>query len=131
MQGRQSHLDRHEWIKHGTCSGLDAEGYYRLSLKLVRQSLDLHTTALLQEKIGKTISYARLCQALIRDFGAKAPEAVRVKQKKQQGRYFLTEIQISLSTGPDGSLDLAQQDLVPGRSLKCDGRSLFIDPPGR
>ena len=32
MPGTRSLLDRHEWIRHGTCYGSDAETYFRLAL---------------------------------------------------------------------------------------------------
>ena len=36
MPGTQSFLDRHEWIKHGTCySGSDADTYFREAVSLI------------------------------------------------------------------------------------------------
>ena len=130
MPGSLSHLDRHEWFKHGTCSGLGAEGYYRLSLRLVEAAEDLETSRLIREKTGSTLTYAELCNSLRRDFGDAGHSSVRVKQRKMRGRFYLQEIRIALATGPDGILTLDPHDLRPGKVLKCDSRTLFIDLAG-
>ncbi len=37
MPGYQSNLHRHEWIKHGTCYGTDADTYYQHSIALTEK----------------------------------------------------------------------------------------------
>ena len=37
MPGVASYLHRHEWIKHGTCSGRDAESYFKEAAELTTQ----------------------------------------------------------------------------------------------
>ncbi|RED53502.1 ribonuclease T2 family protein [Aestuariispira insulae] len=130
MPGVASHLDRHEWIKHGTCSGLNAGGYYRLSLDLVDAAEKLETTRLLRDNIGKTIAYRDLCNSLTHDFGPVGPQAVKVRQKKSGSRFNLVELQFALKTGPDGKLRLSREDLRPIQPIKCDNRKLHIDPSG-
>lgn len=130
MPGAASHLDRHEWIKHGSCSGLTAEAYYRLSLDLVNAAEQLETTQLLRGNVGKTITYRDLCNSLALDFGPRGPNAVKVRQKKAGDRYILVELQFALQTGPDGALRLSREDLRQGPPLKCDNRKLHIDPSG-
>ena len=39
MPGTQSQLDRHEWIKHGTCAGVDQATYFAAALALTERSM--------------------------------------------------------------------------------------------
>lgn len=36
MAGTESCLERHEWVKHGTCSPMDAPAYFRWSLEATK-----------------------------------------------------------------------------------------------
>ena len=130
MPGRRSHLDRHEWIKHGTCSGLDAEAYYRLSLDLVARMAETEAAALIAANVGKTITYRQLCDALRADFGEAGVRGVRVNQRKENRRYYLTEMHIRLRGDGDGGLALDAEHLAVGLPLRCNDHVLYIDPPG-
>src|SRR5690349_6185157 len=70
MPGSRSCLDRHEWIKHGTCSGLGGDAYFDMALHLLREMEATQLANLLRANIGREISRRDLLQAWERDFGA-------------------------------------------------------------
>ncbi|HYE00148.1 MAG TPA: ribonuclease T [Alphaproteobacteria bacterium] len=100
MPGTQSMLDRHEWIKHGTCYGADAEIYYRKSIDLVDQASKLKFSNLLRNNVGKQIQLNDLCSALREDFGPNFAQAIAINTRSSaQGRNaprILSEIWINM-----------------------------------
>lgn len=97
MPGTQSRLERHEWIKHGTCyPGGDAERYYADSLKLMRAVNGSAAQALVASRIGKMVSSSELRAAFDQTFGAGAGERVRLACKPDGNRNLIVEITIGL-----------------------------------
>ena len=102
MPGTQSGLDRHEWIKHGTCYGTDEAEYYADSLDLM---LALNTSAvaeLFAANIGKRITLAQIRDAFDASFGPGAGERVRVTCEEDGNRTIITELTIGLTGDIDG-----------------------------
>ncbi len=54
MPGFSSNLHRHEWIKHGTCYGTDANRYYEDSINMVEQVNHSKVGDFFRQHIGKT-----------------------------------------------------------------------------
>ncbi|MCV6636678.1 hypothetical protein [Candidatus Albibeggiatoa sp. nov. NOAA] len=52
-------LDKHEWKKHGTCTGWTAEKYFSLIVELNQK---LGTPQLIAKNIGKTVNYLDLLE---------------------------------------------------------------------
>ena len=79
MPGTQSVLERHEWIKHGTCyPGGDADTYFRDAVRLVN---DVNTSAVqifIAANIGRTIKTSELRAKFDEAYGKGAGERVRV-----------------------------------------------------
>lgn len=104
MPGSQSGLDRHEWIKHGTCYGTDVRTYYADALDLM---LALNTSAvaeLFADNIGKRITTAQIRGAFDAAFGLGSGERVRVTCEEDGNRTIITELTIGLTgevAGPD------------------------------
>ena len=132
MPGRASHLDRHEWIKHGTCSGLDAEAYFALSADLAGAFRALPSTRTLSATPGRDWSYARLCDLFTQALGPGATKATWVKQLRlDDGRYSLTDQRLRLTPGADGRLTLDAEDLHrDGKSMGCGAYRVTLDRPG-
>lgn len=112
MPGSRSGLDRHEWIKHGTCYGAGQREYYADSLDLM---LALNTSAvaeLFAANIGRRVTLGQVRAAFDTSFGAGAGERVSMSCSQDGNRILITELQINLTgeiTGPDdlGPLMLA------------------------
>lgn len=81
MPGVRSQLDRHEWFKHGTCDGRDAEGYYATSIALLDQINGSKLRSLFTSNVGQRITLAEAREALDRSFGDGAGEALVLKCK--------------------------------------------------
>ena len=127
MPGSQSGLDRHEWIKHGTCYGTGQREYYADSLDLMLALNTSEVAALFAGNIGRRITLAQVRTAFDGAFGPGAGDRVSMSCVEDGNRILITELQINLAgeiTGPD---DLAALMLAAGpadsqcRSGQVDG----------
>jgi ribonuclease T2 len=125
MPGTQSDLQRHEWIKHGTCYSDTAEEYYVESLQLMNQLNASPVRVLFAARVGERVSADELRAAFDEAFGAGAGD--RVQMACSGG--VITELRIHL----DGAITattrfaelIAAADPVGGG---CSGGR--IDPSG-
>lgn len=99
MPGTASHLDRHEWIKHGTCYGETAEDYFADSLALVRAINESPVATLFSANIGAKLTAARIREAFDDAFGPGAGSRVRVVcvTDPSNGRRLISELTIGLA----------------------------------
>lgn len=106
MPGAVSFLDRHEWIKHGTCSGGDAQSYYAASLVLMEALNQSAVRDLFVAQIGETLKTSTLRAAFDAAFGKGTGERVEVSCVKDGKRQLIGEIRIALTgeIGPDADL---------------------------
>lgn len=97
MPGTQSALDRHEWIKHGTCYGGDAEEYFAESLLLMTAINASPVRTLMASRVGETVTLAEIRAAFDEGFGEGAGERVRVSCPRDGDRRLIGELTIGLS----------------------------------
>lgn len=135
MPGTQSYLHRHEWIKHGTCSGLSQTRYFRVSSQLLALVNRSPVRRLLKSRLGRLVMRKDIAAAFDKAFGPGAGKRVVFKCRQVGARWLLTEIRLHLS-GSLGSLSgkadmgrllLAAQPVSPGRA-ECG--VMTIDPVG-
>ena len=129
MPGTQSFLERHEWIRHGTCYGGDAETYFSEALSLIDVVNSSAVQALFAANVGQEITVAAVKGAFDTAFGTGAGERVRLACKRDGSRRLITEITIGLGAWPDGNNTLA--DLIKASSTTdpgCPGGT--VDPVG-
>ena len=106
MPGTQSLLQRHEWIKHGTCYlGGNANTYFSDETRLANQVNTSAVGAFMAANVGKTIQTSDLRSKFDEAFGAGAGQRVRVSCDKQ-GR--IGEITIGLKGDIPAGTDLAK-----------------------
>ncbi|WP_439813630.1 ribonuclease T2 family protein [Zavarzinia sp. CC-PAN008] len=105
MPGSRSALDRHEWVKHGTCSGLAPGAYYRVSLALLRQLNAATPRDLFEDSLGERLRAEQIRGAFDQAFGAGAGQRVTVECSDGPDR-LIVELRIALAgpLGPDSSL---------------------------
>ncbi|GLE01429.1 hypothetical protein PINS_up010259 [Pythium insidiosum] len=69
---------RHEWTRHGTCSGLEQTTYFTRAVDIIRNGT-LSTPTLMQQNVGKSVSTADLRAAFKRDVDGDEDDNVVLK----------------------------------------------------
>lgn len=82
MPGAASNLQRHEWIKHGTCYGTDAETYYSDAISLTKQVNQSVVGKLFTFGVGKKVSLKQVRQHFDKAFGKGAGKKVDMRCDK-------------------------------------------------
>ena len=104
MPGTASKLERHEWIKHGTCYGKDQQAYFSDALNLMRAVNASPVRELFTKNIGKQLTSEQIRGAFDQAFGHGAGDRVRVSclVDPSSGRRMIGELTLGLS-GPIGA----------------------------
>ena len=109
MPGTQSFLDRHEWIKHGTCyNGSDADTYFREAVSLIDEVNRSAVQALVAANVGQEITASAVRHAFDVAFGAGAGDRIRLSCQRDGSRRLITEITIGLVRVPGDTNSLAE-----------------------
>jgi ribonuclease T2 len=106
MPGTQSGLDRHEWIKHGTCYGSDAEDYFADSLEALAAINTSAVRELFAAATGKNLSQEAVRAAFDDAFGPGAGDRVRLACVDDGGRRLISELTIGMTGNIDGPLSI-------------------------
>lgn len=130
MPGTASQLERHEWIKHGTCYGKDQQGYFADALALMRQVNASPVRALFEKNIGKEITSDQIRAAFDSAFGKGAGDRVRVSCFNDRGKRLIGELTLGLAgpIGPDSSLKDLMLASAPTDNAGCPAGT--VDPVG-
>ncbi|HEY8574961.1 MAG TPA: ribonuclease [Devosia sp.] len=112
MPGTQSDLDRHEWIKHGTCYGSDAKDYFSDSLAMLEAVNGSAVAELFAASIGKRLTQSEIRAAFNGAFGPGAGERVRVSCIDDGNRRLIDELTIGLTGEIRDSSDFAERILA-------------------
>ena len=97
MPGTQSHLERHEWTKHGTCYGTTAEEYFSDTLALMRALNGSAVQQLFASHAGQFLSFEDIRKAFDQSFGEGAGRRVRMQCARDNGRLIISELTIGLT----------------------------------
>jgi ribonuclease T2 len=81
MPGVDSNLHRHEWIKHGTCYGTDAQTYFEDAIALTQQVRDSGIAAFFRKITGKRVSLKRIRELFDEHFGKGTGKRVELRCK--------------------------------------------------
>lgn len=118
MPGMADRLHEHEWRKHGTCSGLDDDEYFRHTLELARK-VDAALRGPLTTLQGRMVSSVALrgfANGFAPGLGATLTfhcRNLRNAPPAKRGEAFLLEIRQCL--GKEG------RDGAPGKPIACGG----------
>lgn len=96
MPGTADCLEHHEWTKHGTCSGMDADTYFAVTADLADKASRLQTARLLQERAGGVVSLAELDSSIARDLGPDGVKSVLPVCSRRGESVHFVELRISL-----------------------------------
>ena len=128
MPGRVAGLDRHEWWKHGTCSGLAEEDYFATAILLLRAVERGSLARLLAEEAGSTLTRKKLLDAFETDFGRGSAKAVMLDCRRDGATTALQEIRIRLKRGGI-TRDLTADSLaIPARPMRGDCAADLLIP---
>lgn len=129
MPGSQSHLDRHEWIKHGTChEDPTPEAYFRDSLMLLDALNASPVKKLFEESIGDDLAYIDVIQIFDIAFGDEAGYRIQILCKKKDDRDLIVEMRIGLAGTVAGQ---SLQDMIQRSvSMPTECRSGLVDAAG-
>ncbi len=97
MPGFASDLHKHEWVKHGTCYGTEANAYYKDAISLLEQVNNSALGQLFKENIGKRITLKEVRKVANKTFGKGA--GARVVLKCKGG--LVTELWLQLGSGSE------------------------------
>lgn len=121
MPGTASFLERHEWIKHGTCFSdpRDSDAYFDDALRILAAINDSEVGRFLASNIGAKISTADLRAAFDRAFGHGAGDRIQVTCSSDQGDELIDGLKVALfgeitETANVGELIHAAARLSPG-----------------
>lgn len=134
MPSTQSFLDRHEWIKHGTCfnGAGGSDEYYDDTLDLLDAVNGSDVGALLVASVGTEIAAQSIRDAFDSAFGTGAGDRVEIHCDRDGSRRLLTELWLHMEgeISPQANLgDLlrAARDAGP---VDGDCAQVTIDPAG-
>ncbi len=131
MPGTASQLERHEWVKHGTCyrAAGGSDEYYDDTLHVVAAINQSSVADFMASHVGGQIATAELRALFDDDFGQGAGDRVQFHCSGDGGRVLIQELTLSLrgQIGPEALLGdlLLAADPVP---LGCGSGT--VDPAG-
>lgn len=112
MPGTRSRLDRHEWIKHGTCYGEPADEYFADALAMLDAVNASAVRDLFASSIGRQLTQQQVRAAFDKSFGKGAGKRVRLACERDGNRRLITELTIGLTGRIDGPADFARLTLA-------------------
>ncbi|MFT4184733.1 MAG: ribonuclease [Rhizobium sp.] len=126
MPGTQSGLERHEWIKHGTCTKLSADNYFSIATGLIAELNASAVRDLFAQNIGKELDAEAIKAAFDQSFGEGANARIKMSCRRVGDVRVISELTIGLS---EDALDSSQgnqprlEQLIQGAgrtSFGCD-----------
>jgi len=105
MPGAQSGLDRHEWLRHGTCYGEPAEAYFSDALAMLEAVNASAVRELFARNVGKQVTQKQVRAAFDTAFGKGAGDRVRLGCERDGKRRIITELTIGLTGKINGPAD--------------------------
>jgi ribonuclease I len=119
MPGLDTYLDRHEWAKHGTCSGFTADAYFGLAEALDDQANQLGLGQLLEDRAAAMVTAGEVCASVRAKLGEPGASALQIEAKQgDHGPRYLIGIWFAL----------ADDSSRPPRQLALDGAHLRVNP---
>ncbi|WP_429923689.1 ribonuclease T2 family protein [Agrobacterium vitis] len=128
MPGTQSSLERHEWIKHGTCTGLNQQDYFAEAIALIETLNGSAVNGLFAANVGKAVTQEDVQTAFDASFGPGAGRRVKMSCEQDGNRRIVTELTIGLGDGDAGTS--LQERIQAAGSTKFDCNQGIVDPVG-
>jgi len=122
MPGLESNLHKHEWYKHGTCYGSDANVYFNDAINLVEQVNSSKVGVFFNKNRGKRVTIEQVRATFNRSFGMGTGK--RVELRCRDG--LITELWLHLGSGSSelGTL------LKEGKEIRSRCKRGYLDKAG-
>jgi ribonuclease T2 len=114
MPGTQSGLERHEWLKHGTCTNMSADDYFATAVRLMGELNSSGVRDLFAANVGKSLSAQQIKSAFDKSFGPGASDRVKMSCRRAGNSRVISEITIGLSEDATTSARAGLGDLIQG-----------------
>jgi ribonuclease T2 len=114
MPGTQSGLERHEWLKHGTCARMSADDYFSTAVRLVGELNGSAVRDLFASRIGKTLTSQEIKTAFDKSFGPGAGDRVKMSCRRAGQNRVISELTIGLSQDATTEVGANLGDLIQG-----------------
>jgi ribonuclease T2 len=122
MPGIDSNLHRHEWIKHGTCYGTDAQTYFEDAIALTDAVRHSKVSAFFKKYTGKRVTLTHIRALFDESFGKGTGSRVELRCN----RGMITELWLHLGRGGQS----LEEMLKEGRSVHSRCTRGVIDAVG-
>ena len=130
MPGTKSFLQRHEWVKHGSChENGSAQGYFADSLRLMNELNQSLVRKLFADNIGKHVATETIRATFDQSFGRGAGKRVKVSCKRDGRRLIIAEITIGLYGQFDENVSMARL-IAAARPTQGGCKGGIVDPAG-
>ncbi len=129
MPGTQSNLQRHQWMKHGTCYAADAETYFQHSLLLLAALNASDVRRFFAEHIGETITTEEVRERFDAAFGPGVGDRVVIRCQRDGQRRLITELQVHLRGPLDEQASLGER-MAAAKARGAGCGSGIVDPVG-
>jgi len=96
MPGSAGLLERHQWAKHGSCSGFDATRYFAAAIARTEDFADTELSRFVAAQAGQEVSRHALIDSFELDFGKGSGRALRLICARPNGTPILSEIRLAL-----------------------------------
>ncbi len=113
-----SNLQRHEWIKHGTCYGTDADTYYSDAIGLTKQVNQSIVGKLFNKGVGKHVTLKQVRKHFDKAFGEGTGQKVDMRCDRK-GRVAELWINLNGEVASDNLADLLKDALRAGSTCKA------------
>lgn len=107
MPGTRSGLERHEWLRHGTCYGAPPERYFRDALRLLGELNASPVRELFARRVGDRLTLAEIRAAFDAAFGPGIGRRVGVVCEGEGRGRLIVELRLELRGEIDEGTGLA------------------------
>jgi len=131
MPGVASCLEHHEWLKHGTCSGMSIDDYFKTASSFVRQVAGSAFGHYLTLHAGETVDASALIGAFEASFGAGSGDKLSLSCTDVRGGKALLEVRLNLKKGLHPGSVLSSELTDTTDHGNCPPRFLLDPIPAR